>query len=197
MHQGLSVQDGFVRKHRLDERRTSSSVSMRQPQPSREPVQSLWIGDALSTLERLSIASFLDNGFEYHLYVYQEVASVPRGTLVKDAREILPETMIFRYTRFESYSGFSNYFRYKLLLERGGWWMDTDVVCLKPFQFDRPHVFSSEPGREGGECVASGIIKAPVGSPAMRFAWETCLRTDPKTLFWGETGPRLVAEAVR
>ena len=30
----------------------------------------------------------------------------------------------------------------------------------------------------------------------MAFAWESCRSRDPRDLRWGETGPRLVAEAV-
>ena len=36
-------------------------------------IQGLWIGETLSTMEYLSIKSFLDNGHEYHLYTYGEV----------------------------------------------------------------------------------------------------------------------------
>ena len=35
------------------------------------PIQSLWIGDRLSALERLSIRSFLANGHGFDLYTYQ------------------------------------------------------------------------------------------------------------------------------
>src|SRR5690348_5090275 len=98
-------------------------------------IQGLWVGDRLSTMERLSIASFLALGHEYHLYVYRPVANVPAGTCVKDAREILPESMIFQYRKRPSYAGFANFFRYKLLLDRGGWWVDTDAVCLRALDF--------------------------------------------------------------
>jgi hypothetical protein len=85
-------------------------------------VQGLWIGPELSVMEQLSIASFLRNGHEYHLYVYGEVKNIPMGTRVKDGdEEILPVSMIFQYRREKSYSAFSNFFRYRLLLERGGW----------------------------------------------------------------------------
>ena len=57
-------------------------------------------------------------------------------------------------------SGFSNFFRYKLLLERGGWWVDADMVCLRPFAFDKEHVFASEVSK-GVTCVSSGAIRAP------------------------------------
>src|ERR1044072_2497854 len=107
-------------------------------------VQGLWIGAELSVMEQMSIASFLMNGHEYHLYTYEDVKHLPAGTVVKDGREILPSSMIFQYRDFKSYSGFSNFFRYKLLLERGGWWGDTDMICLQPFDFRSEYVFSSE-----------------------------------------------------
>ena len=84
-------------------------------------IQGLWIGPELSVMEQLSIASFLRNGHEYHLYVYDELSNVPRGTVIKDASEVLPPSQIFQYKQNQSYAGFANFFRYKLLLERGGW----------------------------------------------------------------------------
>lgn len=160
-----------------------------------EIIQGLWIGPELSVMEQLSIASFLLNGHEYHLYVYDEIKNIPVGTTVKDANEILPSSSIFQYKQYATYSGFSNFFRYKLLLERGGWWVDTDTVCLKPFDFREQYVFSTEMCK-GLEVVNSGIIKAPPGSEAMAYAWGVCQTKDPELLAWGETGPRLMAEAV-
>src|SRR3954451_20135313 len=129
-----------------------------------EVIQGLWIGAELSIMEQLSIASFLENGHEYHLYVYDAVKNVPARAVLKDANEILPASRIFQYKHQASYAGFANFFRYKLLLERGGWWVDTDVICLTPFDFAEEHVFATEMCR-GEEVVTSGIIKAPVGSP--------------------------------
>jgi hypothetical protein len=160
-------------------------------------VQGLWIGDRLSTLERLSITSFLAHGHEYRLYTYKPVTNVPCGARLEDARAVLPESMIFQYAKYPSYAGFANYFRYKLLLERGGWWVDTDVICLQPFDFAADHVIGSELAGDGTPTPSSGIIKAPAGSAAMGFAWEECLRKNPGRLTWGETGSRLLAEAVR
>ncbi len=165
--------------------------------PANHVIQGLWVGDELSTLERLSIASFLAQGHEYHLYVYRAVANVPPGASLKDAGEVLPESMIFQYAKHASYAGFANYFRYKLLLDRGGWWADTDAVCIQPFDFPGEYVFGSELTMEGEATPTSGFIKAPAGSPAMAFAWEQCLSKDPGRLTWGETGARLVAEVIR
>ncbi|HKQ50936.1 MAG TPA: hypothetical protein VJT74_01115, partial [Pyrinomonadaceae bacterium] len=61
--------------------------------------------------------------------------------------------------------------------------------------FAGQHVFSTETCR-GEEIVNSGLIKAPAGSPVMAYAWEVCRRKNPSELVWGETGPRLMTEAV-
>jgi Alpha 1,4-glycosyltransferase conserved region/Glycosyltransferase sugar-binding region containing DXD motif len=165
------------------------------------PVQSLWIGARLSTLERLSIQSFLDHGHQYHLYAYQEPCGLPAGAVLMDASDILPAAQVFQYRERKSYAAFSNIFRYKLLLERGGVWADTDLVNLRPLDLADEHVFSAEiveqadmPGPR--TVVTSGFIKAPLGSSAMALAWGMCLAKDWTTLKWGEIGPRLVGQIV-
>src|SRR5258706_10469302 len=158
-------------------------------------IQGLWIGPTLSQMEQLSIASFLANGHEYHLFVYDDVKNIPVGTTLKDANEILPAAAIFQYAGRPSYAGFANFFRYKLLLERGGWWADTDTVCLRAFDFGERYVFSSELSK-GFQVVNCGVVKVPGGSLVMSFAWRACQTKDPEMLVWGETGPRLMGEAV-
>ncbi|HMG34888.1 MAG TPA: glycosyltransferase [Blastocatellia bacterium] len=175
---------------------TREIQSMENERDKNRIIQGLWIGPELSIMEQLSITSFLQNGHEYHLYTYSEVRNIPRGTTVKDASEVLPSKRIFQYKEYPTYAGFSNFFRYKLLLERGGWWVDTDTICLRPFEFEREHVFSSEMCR-GAEVINSGIIKAPAGSEVMAYAWAECDRKNTEQLVWGETGPRLMAESVR
>jgi hypothetical protein len=90
-------------------------------------------------------------------------------------------------------------FRYKLLLERGGWWVDSDVICLRRFDFARAHVFAAERRwravwRRWG--VTNCIIKAPAGSAIMRAAYDEASARDPATLRWGDTGPRLLDDLV-
>ena len=132
----------------------------------------------------------------HDLYVYDEVAGVPGDARILDAAEILPASRIFRYREGGSYSGFANFFRYKLLLERGGWWVDTDVICVKPFELDDELVFASE--RAGGEvAVTSSVIRAPATSAVMAYCWDACRGSEPRDLVWGETGPALLGRAVR
>ena len=160
-------------------------------------IQGLWVGPELSVMEQLSISSFLQNGHDYHLYAYDDVKNIPDGTVIIDANKILPSSRIFQYTGRPSYAGFANFFRYKLLLERGGWWADSDTICLKPFDFPGEYVFPSEINHKGREVVAACVIKAAPGSDVMAYAWNVCQKKNTARLVWGETGPRLMAKAVK
>jgi hypothetical protein len=152
-------------------------------------------------MERLCIESFLQHGHEFHLYVYEKVDGVPPNVKLVDANEIVPSSRIFFYSENNSCAGFANMFRYKLLLERGGWWVDTDTVCLKSFNFSEPYVFSSENSAaesdtESGYCVNNGIMRTPSHTELMQYCWEHCDRADSRTLKWGDTGPKLIARAI-
>ena len=122
-------------------------------------IQSLWIGEPLSKLEQLSIKSFIDNGHEYHLYVYDNIGNIPNGTIVKNANEILNKSEIFYYKN-GSVSAFSNLFRFTLLYKKGGYWVDTDLICTKPFLFEQDFVISCEPDQTYQNIfINAGLLK--------------------------------------
>jgi hypothetical protein len=158
-------------------------------------MQSLWVGRRLSTMERLCISSFLYQGYPFHLYVYEETEGIPPGTVVRDGNTVLPSSRIFTYKEHQTYAGFSNFFRYKLLLDHGGWWVDADTLCLKSFCFSSDYVFSSE-GLNGRQTVNAGVMKMPRGSAAARYCWDTCQEFDTEKLKWGQCGPQLLGRAV-
>jgi hypothetical protein len=160
-------------------------------------IQGLWIGAELSVMEHLSIASFLSNGHQFHLFVYSEVKNIPAGTVIRDGEEVLPASSIFRYRESGSYAGFSNFFRYELLCKYGGWWVDLDTICLHPFRFANDYVIGSEPVADGGSHPISGVMKMPSQSPLMQYLTQVCRAKNRETLKWGETGPRLVADGIR
>lgn len=160
--------------------------------------QSLWIGRRLSAMEVLSIRSFLSFGYEYHLYCYNAVENVPAGVTLCDAGEILPPGEIFAYRHGfgkGSPAGFSDMFRYKLLMERGNWWVDTDVVCVRPFEFAAEHVCGRERSPQGMG-INGAVIRAPAGSPLAGHCYEQCLRIDRRSIRWGEIGPLLLQQAI-
>lgn len=170
--------------------------------PPRPIIQSLWIGGSLSVMERLCIQSFLQNGHPFRLYVYGEVKGVPSGVELRDASEIIQPGKIFKYKDHDSYAGFSNIFRYKLLLEKGGWWVDMDVICLKPFPAEAQYVFASERlfrkeiTSTIGYKAASCAIMTPSGSCIMEYCHSKATGKKPSELKWGEIGPNLLNTAV-
>ena len=159
-----------------------------------EVVQALWVGSRLSSMEQLSICSFLRHGHPVHLYAFGPMANVPEGTTVRSAAEILPESEVFIYRRGPgkgSTAAFSDPFRYRLLLERGGWWTDLDMVCVRPLQFEDEHVYGCERTRDGGPAVNVALFRAPAGSPIVRRCDERVRQIDKSTAKWGHFGPVL------
>ncbi|MEJ2421210.1 MAG: glycosyltransferase [Acidobacteriota bacterium] len=172
-----------------------SFKSLRQPaQPP--AIQSLWIGKELTVMERMCISSFLNNGHDYVLYVYGHVNHIPPGTTVKDANDIIHESEIFKYSSYDSYAGFSDMFRYKLLYEKGGYWVDTDIFCLKPFPFEKRYLFASQRNMTGKIKVNCCVMKAPAKSRLMAYCYKESIAKDPATLKWAEMGPILLTKAV-
>jgi hypothetical protein len=162
-------------------------------------VQSLWIGEQLGSLEQLSIRSFLAQGIRYHLYTYGPIADVPAGTDLCDAAAILPPREIFSYQQGfgrGSFSAFSNLFRYQLLHDRGGWWVDTDVVCVRPFDLDADYVFATEVSDQTVATAASCVVKSPAGAEYLRYCLDVCEGLDRDRLEWGQIGPRLMEDAL-
>jgi hypothetical protein len=131
-----------------------------------QQVNSLWIGTNFSLLEILTMKSFVDHGFEFHLWVYNHKLKdiCPNGVTIRDANEILPEKKIFTYDgggdcRGGSLGGFSDLFRYYLIHKIGGIYVDMDVTCLTNFNLDNEYGF--RPHSLVG--AVANIIKAPAG----------------------------------
>ena len=118
--------------------------------PDNKIINGLWIssdGKPLSNLERLCIYSFCANGHDFHLWTYGDLPNIPQDTapgklVIRDAAEILPQSKIFFVKK--SLAGFSDWFRWELMRQIGGWYVDMDEVCLRPFNFSADIVFSED-----------------------------------------------------
>jgi len=161
---------------------------------SNKVIQSLWIGNQLSNMERLCIESYLQNGHEFHLYTFADnLSNIPEKTEVYDGNEIIPKDRIFTDS-INSFASFSDWFRYRLLFERGGWWVDMDTICIKPFNFRSTYCFATEEIVDGNTLIANCYIKAPRKAD---FLGE-CLQyidkflEENRTVPWGAFGPHFL-----
>lgn len=139
-------------------------------------IHALWIGKELSLMELLTIQSFLANGYHFHLWTYDTLTNeLPQKCIICDANEIISKEHVFKYkyssqfgTGKGSFAGFSDIFRYKLLFEKGGWWVDMDVTCLKPFDVESPYFFRGHHDLP----LVGNVMKAPKGSELMKKCFE-------------------------
>lgn len=110
------------------------------------------------------------------LWAYDRLETpLPEGTLLRDARDILPREAVFQYRYANawghgkgSYAGFSDIFRYKLLHEHGGWWADLDIVCLQPLDESSEYVFRDHDVLP----VVGNLMRCPKGSPLMWHCYQ-------------------------
>lgn len=164
------------------------------------PIQSLWIGKQLSKVEQLCIQSFLDHGHIFHLYIYEEIENVPPGAKVYDARAIIPKDKIFRFQDGwgkGSVAGFADLFRLLLLQKNGGWWVDMDIICLKPFAFSQETIICSSTESEYGSLANNCVIKAPKNGPFINYCLDELAKTDLEKMSFGSAGPFLFQKAVK
>lgn len=162
-------------------------------------VNSFWDGE-LTLLETVCINSFLQHGVAYNLYVYDKPQNLPTGVTLRDAAAILPREKVFRYTAGEfnlgSIAGFTNLFRYTVIYQLGGWWIDTDVCLLKQFDFAETEVYFEESSTTESFYVSTSCFKAPPGSAIMQECLRRFAEKDVSQVVHGETGPRLLTAAI-
>jgi mannosyltransferase OCH1-like enzyme len=145
-----------------------------------EIVHGMWIGNHLSLLELLCLHSFTAKGHSFHLWTYEALDNtLPTGVVLNDANEIIPKEQVFSYKNRNSfghgkgsYAGFSDIFRYKLLYDKGGWWVDMDITCLKAFDFSQDYFFRAHHDLT----LVGNVMKCPQGSALMLSCYEEAMK---------------------
>lgn len=151
--------------------------------------QSFWWGEKLTRYAAVCLRSFIDRGHSFDLYSFNPDLAVPSGVRLRAATELfkIDDMFFYRTGRGNSSpSAFSNLFRYKLLADRGGWWVDTDVVCLASElpSFDTFFALQDE------NVINCAVMYFPAGHAAMIQCYEEAQRAG-RDIVWGQTGPRL------
>lgn len=127
-----------------------------------ERLNSLWVGDRLGYLEQLCFVSALGQGHEVTVYSYtpESLQGVPDGVEIRDAREVMPEQRLVRYSDTGSFALGANFFRYCLLEKGLGYWIDADVYLIKPLNFSEKFVL----GWEDQSKINNAILLLPSDS---------------------------------
>lgn len=150
-------------------------------------VRSLWIYGDLSNNEILGISSYLYHGHEFYLYSYNPILNPPAGVTIKDANDIIPESFIFKDSH-GSLAAFSDWFRFKLLYDYGGWWVDIDTVCLQPLNLLQPYCFSSEYDNKGSLWLNATCIKSKPKAEFLKDCLDFIDKKGSKEVSFGDYG---------
>jgi len=142
------------------------------------------------------ILSFANKGFECNVWTYGSIADLP-SELVKDAREIIPETDVF-LNKQGSYAGFSDLFRYAVLTKIGGLYSDTDVVCLTtPNDLPKTPFLVTE--KNGNSISINGNVlfnPLPEEGNLVDLALGYAEKFPKNKITWSEIGPWLLSGLV-
>ena len=130
-------------------------------------VGTLWIGGALSWMEQLCLKSFVDQGQKITLFSYEDIPNVPEGVIRRDGREILDTDDFIKYEKKDSFALFADYFRIHMIAQNPGMiWVDTDVYCWRPMDYESDYVFGYE--LPNSKRVNNAILGLPADAEVTR-----------------------------
>jgi glycosyltransferase involved in cell wall biosynthesis len=123
----------------------------------------------------------------------------PYGVELAAASDVVPRGLFERVVAGSEIRYFSDIFRYAVLYEHGGLWMDTDVVMLRPFPFHGDYFLNLQwTGEQYGHFLCGNVMYAKPYSRHLRNLYEASL-----DLFWhadgwefGAVGPKLLSDYV-
>lgn len=168
------------------------------------PIHCFWSGPKPNAIARLALRSFVHHGHTVHLYTYdapQELAQyVPPGVAICAAADVVPRTLYEECLARSEVRYFSDIFRYAALYRFGGWWVDTDVVLVRPLPaVDRYFFCGQWSGVESGHLLVGDVLHVPKTSTHMLLLYRlslASLRNPGGDRSFGAVGPKLLTDYV-
>ncbi len=149
-----------------------------------------WV--ALASLK--SFLSYREN--EVVVYSYDpSTAPKIKGLSWLPADEIMPYEIAESYLlKMKSFAAVSHLFRYQLLLQKGGWFFDTDCILHRSLNGLNalPIVF----GYQSRHSANVSVLKFPAGLKLFREMYDEAKELPPEFYQWGMTGAQLFQKYV-
>lgn len=122
-------------------------------------INCLWVGTSLRWLEVACILSMQRAGHAVRLWVYDPVANVPAGTEIADANEVLPRERLLFHRKTGSPALGSDIFRFELMRQGLGMWLDLDMLLLQSIPRTEQPVF----GFQDRDLINGAALYIPQG----------------------------------
>jgi hypothetical protein len=154
-----------------------------------EVFQSFWHGGEISPLAWLSLSTFVDKGHDVRVYCYDDL-DLPPGVTGLSANSVVDRSELRRV--HGSIAPFADLFRYRLLWDAGGWWIDTDVMLTGRVAGAPDIAFAEEePG-----AVNVAVLKVPPRHPLLAGILGELNGVDIADLPYSATGPDMFTRHV-
>ncbi|MBN8980656.1 MAG: hypothetical protein J0I29_05155 [Rhizobiales bacterium] len=132
----------------------------KHPQASNpQTLRTFWHGDSITPYQLLCLRSFVEHGHRVEVFSYNLKMAVPKWLVLRDAEEILPQADILHEVDGRTAIR-ANRFRWALLKKFGGWWIDPDIMLMKP-ELPDAEIFFGNPDVFGQ--VPTAVLKFPKG----------------------------------
>lgn len=163
----------------------------------------------IGLMEILTIKSWLDNGYKFHLYTYNlndriflKFQELFDNFILKDANEIVSFSEYFSDDRGGvGVAAFSDFFRFNLLYQKDALWVDLDMICLNPCDYnEKEYIFSKEIDDDPNKArITTSLLKFPKQSEFGKLLIEEAKKivNNRKTIPWGVIGPDFLAKWVK
>jgi tetratricopeptide (TPR) repeat protein len=119
---------------------------------------------------------------------------------LSQAANVVPRSVFDKIVADTEIRFFSDVFRYAVLYQHGGLWMDGDVVLLRPFPYVGDHFFNLQwrPGSRNEHFICGNVIFARRHSPHLKALYEQSLElfASGRGRNFGDVGPKLLSEYV-
>ena len=163
--------------------------------------------------------SFVDNGYKFHLFTKGPVGNIPDYVEHHNADDIYQQSDIQSADKRYSNGIYSDIWRIHLLQKTDLMWVDLDVYCLRPIDYDKEYYFGIN-FKKG--TVNNCVLKIPRRSVTLHLVrnfleaqvpipfWWRKSRLDPlleqiaagdlptlNSLPWTTTGPNVLTWALR
>jgi hypothetical protein len=182
-------------------------------------LNSLWIGEQLGYIEKLTVTSALSVGHSFTIYCYtpEKLRGVPSGVEIRDANEVALYQTLAHYFDGGSAALGTDFFRYAMQAKGLGTWVDLDLYFIRPIDFEDEYVF----GWEHRTSINGAVLRLPANSGMVRelcdiphvnwrppfygprktaiFYWRRLTEGDirPENYRWGTFGPMFLTYLAR
>jgi hypothetical protein len=159
-----------------------------------------WHGE-LSLFEYYCIKTFIRKGFEVNVWSFEDL-KLPKGCNRQDAQKILSKDKLFSITmnnKSKSLAGFADLFRYHLMYKEGGWWFDSDCICLKEAdEFLQLSKNKFVAGWEDKNNINNAVmLMNNITAEQFVFRANEICENKNNILDWGDIGPRMVTSLIK